>query len=51
MQHIMKVGEKITALGETHPSVDYIKAFCFTIQICFFLSVGLVSSSFLTLNR
>ncbi|VDD94415.1 unnamed protein product [Enterobius vermicularis] len=51
MQHIMKVGEKITALGETHPSVDYIKAFCFTIQICFFLSVGLMKSTKVCLRQ
>uniref|UniRef100_A0A0N5AVW1 Cohesin loading complex subunit SCC4 homolog n=1 Tax=Syphacia muris TaxID=451379 RepID=A0A0N5AVW1_9BILA len=51
MQKIMKVGEKITGLGETHPSLDYVKAFCFTVQICFFLSVGLMKSTKVCLRQ
>lgn len=40
MKSIIKVSDMLICLND--PSADYIKAFCFSIQICFFISVGMV---------
>uniref|UniRef100_A0A0R3RYZ3 MAU2 chromatid cohesion factor homolog n=1 Tax=Elaeophora elaphi TaxID=1147741 RepID=A0A0R3RYZ3_9BILA len=42
MKSIMEVSEKLVILSADNACLDYIKAFCCTVQICFFISAGLV---------
>lgn len=42
MKSIMEVSEKLVMLNADNACLDYIKAFCCTVQICFFISAGLV---------
>ncbi|EJW81763.1 hypothetical protein WUBG_07328, partial [Wuchereria bancrofti] len=45
MKSIMEVSEKLVTLNADNACLDYIKAFCCTVQICFFISAGLLKST------
>ncbi|VDM46114.1 unnamed protein product [Toxocara canis] len=45
MKSIMKVSDVMMTIDKDHPCADYIKAYCFTVQICFFISVGMLKST------
>ncbi|VDK70417.1 unnamed protein product [Litomosoides sigmodontis] len=45
MKSIMEVSEKLVMLSADNACLDYIKAFCCTVQICFFISSGLLKST------
>lgn len=50
MKSIMKVSDVMITIDKDHACADYIKAYCFTVQICFFISVGMVCSFVIPLN-
>uniref|UniRef100_A0A0M3HNQ1 MAU2 chromatid cohesion factor homolog n=1 Tax=Ascaris lumbricoides TaxID=6252 RepID=A0A0M3HNQ1_ASCLU len=45
MKSIMKVSDVMITIDKDHACADYIKAYCFTVQICFFISVGMLKST------
>ncbi|VDK44359.1 unnamed protein product [Anisakis simplex] len=45
MRSITKIGDVLLTINQQHPCADYIKAFCCTVQICFFISVGMLKST------
>lgn len=42
MKCIMQVSDRIAALSPEDPNLPYVKACCCAVQICFFISVGMV---------
>ncbi|VDN04959.1 unnamed protein product [Thelazia callipaeda] len=51
MKCIMEVSEKLVTLNADNACLDYIKAFCCTVQICFFISTGLLKSTKVCLRQ
>uniref|UniRef100_A0A8R1TN58 MAU2 chromatid cohesion factor homolog n=2 Tax=Onchocerca TaxID=6281 RepID=A0A8R1TN58_ONCVO len=51
MKSIMEVSEKLVILNADNACLDYIKAFCCTVQICFFISAGLLKSTKICLRQ